>query len=59
MNIFNKWLVFFFVSRKTQLVKVVYFDGMLSQPMPYEAAVWPAKTFGGIIVQIKRKILNG
>jgi hypothetical protein len=56
MNLFNKWLVSFSVSKKTKLVKVAYFDGMLSQPMPYEAAVWPAKVFGGVIIPLKREI---
>jgi hypothetical protein len=59
MILFNKWLVSFFVSKKTRFVKVAYFDGALSQPMPYEAAVWPEKVFGGVIVPLKREIKNG
>ena len=56
IKIFN-WITFqLSLSKKTSLYKIAYFDGMLSQPMPYESAVWPAKVFGGIIVPVKREI---
>lgn len=60
MNIFfklcDKILFQLSLSHKTQSYKIAYYDGVLSQPMPYEAAIWPAKVFGGVLIPIKREI---
>jgi trehalose-6-phosphatase len=55
-KIFDRLLMQLQISKTTKRVKIAYFDGTLSQPMPYEAAVWPAEVFGGVIIPLKREI---